>query len=47
MQAKTKVKRKDNTKVQNKESVCKDEKAKCKCSDQNKEAPKTKKDKGK
>ena len=43
VQAKTKVKRKDNTKVQNKESVCKDEKAKCKCSDQNKEAPKTKK----
>ena len=29
--------------MQNKESVCKDEKAKCKRSDQNMEAPKTKK----
>ena len=43
IQGATKVKKKDDTKMQNKESVCEAEKAKHKCSDQNKEATKTKK----
>ena len=45
MQAKSQVKKKDNVKVQNKESVCKAEKVKCKSSDQNEEVPKIKKKK--
>ena len=45
VQAKTQVKKKDNVKVQNKESVCKAEKTKCKSSDQNVKVPKIKKKK--
>ena len=39
VQAKTQVKKKDNVKVQKKESVCKAEKAKHKSSDENEEVP--------